>query len=118
MVGEPRQRPARQRGPLDVRAGTGDRDDRATVLVGDPAGTPAPVLRVQRRHPALVELVDHAPHMALVGHPHRRDLRHRVTDVGSQQDRRTLPRGEVLGLLGATLERQVASQFPGESARA
>jgi hypothetical protein len=100
MLGEPGQRPARQRAPLRVGAGTGHRDDPLALLVGDPAGTPAPILRVQRGHPSLVEIVDHATHVRLVGHPHRRDLRHRVTDVGRQQDRRALTRREMPGLLG------------------
>jgi hypothetical protein len=105
MVGQPGKRPARQRDPLAVGTGTGHRDDRAAVSVGDPAGTPAPVLRVQRGHPSLVEVVDDLAHMRFVGHPHRRDLRHRVADVRRQQDRRALARGEVLGLLGPTLQR-------------
>jgi hypothetical protein len=105
MVSQARQRPARQRDPLGVGACTGHRDDRSAILVCDSAGTPAPIVRVQRRHPALVEVVDDAADMRLVGHPHRRDLRHRVTDVGREQDRRALTRGEVLGLLGPTLER-------------
>jgi hypothetical protein len=105
MIGEPRQRPARQRRPLIVGTGTGHGNGLAALLGGDPAETPAPILRVQRGHPALVEVIDHATNVALVGHPHRSDLRHRVTDVRCQQDRCTLTRGEVLGLLGPALER-------------
>ena len=82
MVSQPRQRPARQCHPLAVGTDTGHRDRLTALLVGDPAGTPALILRVKRRHPALVEVVDDAPHVALVGHPHQRDLRHRVADIG------------------------------------
>ena len=67
VVGQPGQRPARQRDPLSVGTGTGHRGDPLALLVGDPAGTPAPIVRVQRRHPALVELVDDAAYMTLVG---------------------------------------------------
>ncbi len=105
MVGQPGQRPARQRDPLAVGASPGHRDRLAAVLVGDPAGAPAPILRVQRGHPALVEVVNDLTHVRLVGHPHLRDLRHRHLHVGGQQDRRALTRGEVLGLLGSALER-------------
>ena len=116
VIGQPRQRPARQRGPLAVGAGTGDGNDPLALLVGDPAGPPAPILRVQRHHPALVEVMDDAAHMRLVGHPHRRDLRHRVAHVGCQQDRRALARGEMLGLLRTPLEqpRLVMRQRPDE----
>jgi len=106
MVGQPGQRPARQWCPLRVGTGTGHRDRLAALIVGDPAGTPAPILRVQRGHPALIEIVDDPAHMRLVGHPHRRDLRHRVTHVRGQQHRRPLTGGEVLGLLGPALERR------------
>lgn len=85
--------------------GTGDRDRLATVLLGDPAGTLGPVLRVQRSHPSLVEVVNDRAHMRLVSHPHHRDLRHRVADVGRQQDRRPLARREVLSRLSPTLQR-------------
>jgi hypothetical protein len=71
MVGQSGQRPARQRDPPGVGASTGDRDHLTAVGVGDPAGSPAPVLSVQRGHPALVEVVDDAAHVMLVGHPHR-----------------------------------------------
>ena len=101
----PRQRPARERDPLRVGTGTGHRDHLTALLAGDPAGTPPPIVRVQRRHPTLVELVDHLAHVRPVGHPHRRDLRHRVPDVGCQQDRRALTCGEVLGVLRPALER-------------
>jgi hypothetical protein len=119
MIRQPRQRPARQRNPLGIGTGTGDRDRLAALLTSDPAGTPAPIVRVQRRHPALVELVDHPAHMPLVGHPHRRDLRHRRPDVRRQQDRRPLARGEVLGLLRPPLEppRLVVRERPNEHLR-
>jgi len=119
VIGQARQRPARQRDPLAVGTGTGDGNNPLALLVGDPAGTPAPILRVQRRQPALVEVMDHAPHVRLVGHPHRRDLRHRVADVRGQQDRRSLARGKVLGLLRAALKqpRLVMCQRPDEHFR-
>jgi len=105
VIGQPGQRPARQRDPLRVGTSTGHRDDPLALLVADPAGTPAPILRVQRRHPPLVELMNDLAHMRFVGHPHRRDLRHRTADVRRQQDRGALTRREVLGLLGPTLQR-------------
>jgi len=119
MVGQPRQRPARQRDPLVIGTSTGHRNRRSALLASDPAGTPAPILRVQRRHPTLVEVMDHAAHVRLVGHPHLSDLRHRSPDIRRQQDRRPLARGEVLGLLGSALKRDrlLMRQRPDEHLR-
>jgi len=71
---EPRQRPARGRDPERVGAGAGHRDDPSALLGGDPAGSPAPRLRVQRREPPLVERVNDLAHVRLVGADQRRDL--------------------------------------------
>jgi hypothetical protein len=101
---EARQRPARERHPLAVGTGAGHRDDPLALLGGDPAGTPAPIVRAQRVQPPLVELVDHLPHVRLVGHPHPRDLRCRHACVRRQQDRRSLTRRLVLRLLGEPLQ--------------
>ena len=119
MVGQPRQRPARQRDPLVIGTSTGHRNRRSALLASDPAGTPAPILRVQRRHPTLVEVMDHAAHVRLVGHPHLSDLRHRSPDIRRQQNRRSLARGEVLGLLGSALKRDrlLMRQRPDEHLR-
>jgi len=68
------QRPACGRDPQRVGTGTGHRDDPSALLVGDPAGTPAPRLRVQRTEPPLVERVDDFAHVRLVGIDQCRDL--------------------------------------------
>ena len=71
---EPLERPARGRNPERVGTGTGHRDDPSALLVGDPAGTPAPRLRVQRREPPLVERVNDLAHVRLIAANQRRDL--------------------------------------------
>jgi hypothetical protein len=68
------ERPACGWDPERVGTGTGHRDDPRTLLVGDPAGTPAPLLRVQRVKPPLVERVNDLAHMRLIAADQRRDL--------------------------------------------
>ena len=75
VTSQPPQRPARCRDPERLGTGTGHRDDPSTLLVGDPAGTPAPRLRVQRAEPPLVECVNDVPNMRLISPDKRRDLR-------------------------------------------
>ncbi len=104
--GQPRQRPTRQRHPLGVGTGTGDRDDPLAILTLDPAGTPAPVVRAQGLKPPLVELTDHLAYMVIVGQPARRDGRRSEPCVGAQQNRRALARGLVLCSLGEPLQSQ------------
>jgi hypothetical protein len=68
------ERPARRGNPERVGTGTGHRDDPSALLVGDPAGSPAPQLRVQRAEPPLVERVNDLAHVRLVGAHERGDL--------------------------------------------
>lgn len=101
---KPRQRPARQRDPLSVGAGTGHADDPLALISRDPAGTPAPIARAQAVHPTLVELVNHPPHPRRVGTPHLGDLWHWHPHVRGQQHPRPLPRALVLGTPRQTLQ--------------
>lgn len=103
MARQPLQRPARRRNPDRLGTGTGHRDDRSALLIGDPAGTPVPPLRVKRCHPPLVEVVDHLAHVRLIGHPHRRDLRHGRGHIRRQQNRCALARANCLAFLALLL---------------
>jgi hypothetical protein len=105
MHGQPRQRPARQRHPLAVGTSTGDRHDPRPLRSGDPAGSPAPIVRVQRIQPTLVELVDDLAHVRLIRLPHTRDLRCRHARIRRQQDRCALTRREMLGTRRTALQR-------------
>jgi hypothetical protein len=67
MVSELGQRPARQRNAQGVGAGARDRDDPVALLGRRLLRTPAPIVRVQRPEPLLVERVDDLPDMRLVG---------------------------------------------------
>ena len=60
------QRPARQRHALRVRAGAPDRHDPIALAGRGLLGTPAPVVRVQRTEPPLVERVNHLTHVRLI----------------------------------------------------
>jgi hypothetical protein len=55
MGGEAAQRPARRGGLGVLGAGTGHRDDPLALGLGDPAGTPAPVLRAERVKPPVLK---------------------------------------------------------------
>ena len=98
------QRPARQRHALRVRAGARDRHDPIALAGRGLLGTPAPVVRVQRTEPPLVERVNHLTHVRLIRTHHRRDLRRRHSRCRGQQDRRPLALGLVLRTFGDPLQ--------------
>jgi hypothetical protein len=92
------QRPARQRDALVVGAGARDRDDALALLGRRLPGAPAPVVRVQRVKPLLVERVNHLAHMRLIASHQTGDLRRRHPSRRRQQDHRPLTLGLVLRL--------------------
>ena len=104
MLRELRQRPARQRHTLGVRAGARDRHDPVALLGRGFPGTPAPIVRVQRREPSLIEPMDHLAHMRLIGAHRSRDLWRRHPNRRGQQDRRALALGLVLRAFGDLLQ--------------
>ena len=106
MSRQPGQRPARQRHPLDIGPGSGDRDELPALRGRDPAGPPGPRPRKQRVKPPLVEVVDDLAHMTIVGQPRTRDRARRQPRVRAQHDRRALTRGLVLRALGQPLQPQ------------
>jgi hypothetical protein len=119
VPGQPLERPARGRHPERVGTGTGHRDDPSALLVGDPAGSPAPLLRVQRGEPPLVERVDDLADVRLVGPDQRRDLRHRHRSRRRPADQRTLTLGLRRGLARQPLEplALLGQQLPNEHRR-
>ena len=84
--------PTRERHPEHVGTGAGDRDDPLLLVSRDPAGTPAPKTRAQRVPAMPIELMDHLPHMRLVGEQHPGDRRGAHQRVRREQDDRSLPR--------------------------
>ena len=65
---------------------------------------PAPIVRVQRREPLVVERVNHLAHMRLIAADHRRDLRRWHAGRGRQQDHRSPSLGLIHRALGNRLQ--------------
>src|SRR3954454_16741710 len=68
-------RPSRQRDALAVGAGARDRNDLVALLGRRLLGTPAPIVRVKRPEPTIVEVVDDLANELGVGQIQPRDLR-------------------------------------------
>ena len=97
MARQPRQRPAGERDPLRVGAGAGHGHDPRDLIGRDPAGSPAPPLRVQGVKPTLVEGVNHLPHMRVVALEGARDLGRAHPGRRGQKDHRPLAARVVFG---------------------
>jgi hypothetical protein len=98
------QRPTRQRDALMVGAGARDRHNPVALLGRRLAWAPAPVVRVQRVKPWIVERVDHLAHVRLIGAHQPGYLRRRHPGRGRQQDHRPLTLGLIRGALGDRLQ--------------
>jgi hypothetical protein len=96
VVAQLGERPARQRDAPGVGAGARDRHD-PIALGGRRLGrAPAPVVRVERVEPPLVELVDHLAHVGAIRAHYLSDLRRRHARRRGQHDHRPLTLGLVL----------------------
>ena len=85
------QAPPRERQTQRLRARARSLDDEPLVLSRDPAGTATRPPRVQRRHPGLVEPVNHLTHPIMGGSRQPSDHRHRVAARGRQNHQRPPP---------------------------
>ena len=91
ICGQLAQAPPREWQPQRLRALRGRGDDEVLVLSGDAAGTATRPPRVQRRHPIVVEPVDHLAHTIPRSRRQPGDHRHRVAARGRQHHRRPPP---------------------------
>ena len=89
--GQLAQAPPRERQPQRLRARRGRLDNEVLVISGDAAGTATRPPRVQRRHPLVVEPVDHLAHTIPRSRRQPGDHRHRVAARGRQHHRRPPP---------------------------